>query len=357
MHCIVGVMQEGSREGSLETIRQMESRYTIGKQIGKGGAGLVFKGFDTFLKRDVAIKRILDPKNATKDEVDTAARNLLSEAQTLSTLNHPNIVTVFDVGIDDQGGYVVMELLEGETLYDTVHRGVLTQEDFVAMAIQTMEALIAAHSINLIHRDLKPTNVMVVWQPSGRFHTKLLDYGLSKFSATPSVQTSNQDGTVMGSILFMAPEQFERQELDERTDLYAMGCVYYFSLCGEYPYDGENPSEVMKSHLEHRVTPLEKLRPDLAPSICQWVMWLINRDMDNRPDNARAALALLPMHPDRSHEQDLQEIPVEKTGKVKTLAIPIVPPVQGANVPTGFVIVKGGANSQGAGKKGSTTTL
>jgi len=334
----------------------MEARYTIGKQIGAGGAGLVYHGFDTFLKRDVAIKRILDPKNATEEEVKTAARNLIAEAQTLSTLNHPNIVTVFDVGIDDQGGYVVMELLEGETLYHTVARGVLTEEDFVAMAVQTMEALIAAHSINLLHRDIKSTNIMVIWQPSGRFHAKILDYGLSKFSPKPSIQTSDQDGTILGSILFMSPEQFERGELDARTDLYSMGCVYYYSLTGSYPYDGDNHQDIMTSHLEHRVTPLEELRPDLSPSVCQWVMWLINRNMENRPKNAQEALAILPMQPDQAIEQSLQEVPVEKTGKVKRIAIPTSPPVQGANVPTGFVVVRGGLD-QASGKKGSTTTL
>lgn len=336
----------------------MDERYEIGDQIGKGGGGLVFRGYDTFLKRDVAIKRILTKDKASEDEVKTAGRNLLGEAQTLSTLNHANIVTVFDVGIDETGGFVVMELLDGETLYDTVERGVLTQEDFVELAIQTMEALIAAHAVNVMHRDLKPTNVMVIWQPSGRFQTKILDFGLAKFSKKPSVQTLNQDGTVMGSILFMAPEQFERQELDERTDLYSIGCVYYHSLCGKYPYDGETSADVMNSHLDHRVTPLEILRPDLAPSICQWVMWLINRDIDNRPDSAKAALELLPRHPERPKEQKLQEIPVEKTGKVKLMAIaPVEQPVQGANVPQGLVKIPGGTTTLITGKPGSSTTL
>lgn len=336
----------------------MDERYEIGKEIGKGGGGLVFRGYDTFLKRDVAIKRILDAENATEEEVKVAARNLLGEAQTLSTLNHPNIVTVFDVGMDEQGGFVVMELLDGETLYDTVERGVLTQEDFVELAIQSMEALIAAHAVNVMHRDLKPTNVMVIWQPSGRFQTKILDFGLAKFSKKPSVQTLNQDGTVMGSILFMAPEQFERQELDDRTDLYSMGCVYYQSLCGNYPYDGETSADVMNSHLEHRVVPLEIVRPDLAPSICQWVMWLINRDIDNRPDNARAALELLPRNPELAKEQQLQDVPVEKTGKVKlSMVKPVAAPVQGANVPKSLVTVPGGSTTLLAGNVGTNTAV
>ena len=333
----------------------MDKRYEIGQRIGKGGGGQVFSAYDTFLKRDVAVKRILTADRASEDEVKTAARNLLGEAQTLSTLSHPNIVTVFDVGIDNEGGFVVMELLKGETLYDTVDRGVLTQDDFVEMGIQTLEALMAAHDVSVMHRDLKPTNVMVIWQPSGRFQTKILDFGLAKFSKTPTVQTLNQDGTVMGSILFMAPEQFERQQLDERTDLYSMGCVYYHSLCGQYPYDGETSADVMNAHLEHRVTPLEILRPDLAPSICQWVMWLINRDIDNRPDDAREALELLPKHPDLAKEQELQQIPVEKTGKVKLVAVkPVEEPVQGANAPKGLVTLPGGARTTLlAGKPGA----
>ena len=132
----------------------------------------------------------------------------------------------------------------------------------------------------------------------------------------------------MGSILFMAPEQFERQALDDRTDLYSIGCVYYQALSGNYPYDGETSADVMNAHLEHRVTPLEIVRPDLAPSICQWVMWLINRDIDNRPDDAHAALELLPRHPDLAKEQALQDVPVEKTGKVKLATIkPVKAPV------------------------------
>jgi serine/threonine protein kinase len=335
----------------------MDQRYTIGKRIGTGKSGLVHRGFDTFLKREVVIKRVLDPKKATEDEIKAAAKKLIKEAQTLSSLNHPNAVTVLDVGIDEQGGYVVMELLEGETLTQTIERDVLTQEDFVEMATQTMEALIAAHAGNLIHRNLKPSNLMIIWQPSGRFITKILDIGLSKFSPKPSLQTSNTDGTIMGSIPYMSPEQFERQELDARTDLYSIGCVYYYALSGQYAYEGNSQVEIMNSHMKHKVTPLAILRPDLAPSICQWVMWLINRDVDNRPDDAQEALKFLPMQLNPAYALDLQEIPVEKTGKVQPLAAQSVPPpVQGANLPPGFEIVRGGLNET-TGKRGSTTTL
>lgn len=317
----------------------MADRYQIEGEIGKGGEGSVHKAFDTQLKRHVALKRVLTTSRATPEEVDAAADSLIAEAQTLSSLNHPNIVTVFDVGKDEEGGFVVMELLNGETLDDTVARGVLTQEDFKEVVMQTLEALIAAQSINVVHRDLKPTNVMVIWQPSGRFQTKILDFGLAKFSKNPSVQTMGQDESVMGSIYFMAPEQFERAELDERTDLYSMGCVYYHSLTGLYPFRGETAPLVMNSHLQHRVTPLEKLRPDLAPSICQWVMWLINRDIANRPDNARMALDHFPQHPEMPEEQVLQAIPVEESTAGMTTGIQAVVPAHAAEAPSGMVML------------------
>ncbi len=318
----------------------MADRYKIEGEIGKGGEGSVHKAYDTQLKRHVALKRVLTPGEATPEEVEKAADSLISEAQTLSSLSHPNIVTVFDVGKDEEGGFVVMELLNGETLDDTVARGVLTQEDFIEVVTQTMEALIAAQSINVVHRDLKPTNVMVIWQPSGRFQTKILDFGLAKFSKNPSVQTMDQDESVMGSIDFRAPEQFERAELDERTDLYSMGCVYYHSLTGLYPFRGETAPLVMNSHLQHRVTPLEKLRPDLAPSICQWVMWLINRDIDNRPDNARVALDHFPKNPEMPGEQVLQAIPVEETVSGMTTGVQAVVATHAAEAPTGMVVLE-----------------
>lgn len=323
----------------------MAGRYTIEGEIGKGGEGSVHKAYDTQLKRHVALKRVLTPGEATPEEVEKAADSLIAEAQTLSSLSHPNIVTVFDVGKDDEGGFVVMELLNGETLDDTVARGVLTQEDFIEVVTQTMEALIAAQSINVVHRDLKPTNVMVIWQPSGRFQTKILDFGLAKFSKNPSVQTMDQDESVMGSIYFMAPEQFERAELDERTDLYSMGCVYYHSLTGLYPFRGETAPLVMNSHLQHRVTPLDKLRPDLAPSICQWVMWLINRDIDNRPDNARVALDHFPQHPEMPEEQVLQAIPIEESSSGMTTGVQAVVATHAAEAPTGMVML---ANETGS---------
>ncbi len=333
----------------------MSKRYEIREQIGKGGLGAVYKAFDTQLHREVAIKRVLSASQATEEEVKEAADKLIAEAQTLSSLNHPNIVTVFDVGQDEEGGFVVMELLKGETLDETVARGVLTQEDFTEVVYQTLEALISAQANNVIHRDIKPTNIMVIWQASGKFQIKILDFGLAKFSKTPSVQTMDQEESVMGSIFFMAPEQFERGELDARTDLYQMGCVYYNALTGQYPFNGETAPQVMNAHLQHRVIPLEQIRPDLSPSICQWVMWMINRDISHRPADAREALKHWPRNPEAPGAAPLKVLPVEDTPQVSTGEVTVVRVVRSAAAPPSLIVPGNTGSAPIATAVGSST--
>jgi serine/threonine protein kinase len=272
----------------------MNDRYQIVKKIGQGGIGAVYEAFDTQLKRKVALKRVLTPDQASPQAVSEAAESLMQEATTMSTLNHPNIVSVYDVGRDDLGGFVVMELLAGETLDQTIAESVLTLEDFREVVNQTLEGLIAAQAADMLHRDLKPGNVMVIWRPSGKFQLKILDFGLAKVSQNPSKQTIDQGDAILGSIFFMAPEQFERAALTFASDLYAMGAIYYFTLTGKYPFNGPSAPAVMAAHLLHDVTSLEELRPDLPPEICQWVMWLINRNPEDRPQSAREALDLFP---------------------------------------------------------------
>ena len=265
-----------------------EERYEIKEKLGQGGVGAVYKAFDTQLNREVAIKRVL--ADGGYDDQEEATKHLLKEATALSSVQHPHIVTVYDAGVDADGPYVVMELIDGKTLDQMVDRGTLTWSDLREIALQSQEALIAAQDLNLVHRDLKPSNVMVCWLPSGKFQVKIVDFGLAKFSATPSLQTIDHGDAVFGSIFFMAPEQFERTPLDKCTDMYAMGCLYYYSLTGEFPFSGETAASVMASHLQHHVTPLHELRPDIPRWGADWVMWHIERDMNARPQDARAAL-------------------------------------------------------------------
>jgi serine/threonine protein kinase len=267
-----------------------DERYEIRGKIGQGGVGAVYRAYDTQLRREVAIKRVLADESEGFENQELATNNLLKEATALSSVQHPHICTVYDAGIDKDGPFVVMELINGKTLDEMVERGTLTFDDFREVAIQSQEAMIAAQDLDLVHRDLKPSNVMVCWLPSGRFQVKLVDFGLAKFSAKPSLQTIDHGDAVFGSIFFMAPEQFERTPLDRRTDMYALGCMYYYSLAGTYPFNGDSAPQVMAGHLQNSVQPLHELRPDLPAWVCQWVMWHIARNMDDRPESARVSL-------------------------------------------------------------------
>ncbi len=267
----------------------MEDRYEIREKIGQGGLGSVYRAYDTRMKRDVAIKRISGDDD-DKELLQEATRQLIKEAGSLASLQHPHIVTIYDVGSDEDGPFVVMELITGKTLDELVERAPLTWPDFRELAMQSQEALIAAQELELVHRDLKPGNVMLNWLPSGKFQVKIVDFGLAKLTPKPSLQTLDQSDSVFGSIFFMAPEQFERKPLDFRTDMYAIGCVYYHALTGAYPFDGETGPQVMAAHLQHQVAPIREVRPEIPLWACDWIMWHINRHPDDRPPSARDAL-------------------------------------------------------------------
>lgn len=264
----------------------MSDRYQFKEQIGKGGLGIVYRGYDTHLNREVAIKRV---RIECGEPVEELTANLLEEARTLSALNNPYIVTVHDVGHDEEGPFVVMELLNGETLEQVIEKSVLPIPEFELLVNDTLEGLVGAQSVDLLHRDLKPANIMLSWLPSGKFQVKILDFGLAKFSPKPSTQTVDHGDSILGSIYFMAPEQFERKPLDFRTDLYSLGAIYYYCLTGHYPFDGDNAVAVMMSHINHDVRPLTEVRPDVPSYLWQWIEGLMARRMEERPANAGEA--------------------------------------------------------------------
>jgi|GEM_PF-394882 len=338
----------------------MSDRYEIKSKLAEGGLGAVYLAHDSNLDREVALKRVLP--EAIGDDPEAAA-SLVKEAKVLSSLQHPNIVTVYDVGNDDKGPYVVMEYLKGETLDKTMKRGALPQGDFEQLVTQCLEGLIAAQAVGLVHRDLKPANIMVIWHASGKFQLKILDFGLAKFSRQPSKQTIDQGNAIMGSIYFMAPEQFERGDLDGRTDLYSIGAIFYYTLTTQYPYQGDSAPEVMASHLQHTYHPLSKLRPDLPAWIGEWIDWLMSRQAKHRPASAKEALNFFRKESFRSvadretfaaeHEQKLaaakaarqqkqaqaQAAAASATGKLATPGqAPTTPQIAGAGQQTGKLV-------------------
>lgn len=268
---------------------KLESRYQFHSLLGEGGAGEVFAAWDDHLKRTVAIKRI---KPHGLD--DSKLVNPWSEAIRLASIRHANIVTVYDMGKDNDIPYIVMEHVQGETIDERVaSQGSFGLEDFVELARQSLEGLLAAHHAGLIHRDLKPSNIMLTPLPNVAFRVKILDFGMAKFLSTPSAQTMDIDGSIIGSIPWISPEQLSAKAVDARSDLYSLGCVFYYALSGKEPYAGSNTMEVIAAHLSHDVIHLEKHRPDISPMLAQWVMALINLEPADRYQSAMQALNAL----------------------------------------------------------------
>jgi tRNA A-37 threonylcarbamoyl transferase component Bud32 len=265
----------------------MNTRYQVKEPLASGGRGDVLRGWDSQLGREVAIKRV---RRDVEGDNGSMIEDLVREARTLSTVQHPNVVTVYDAGSDDEGAFIVMELVKGETLETIVERGALTEGDFRSLVEQTLDGLLAAHQAGVIHLDLKPQNLMLTWLPGGGFQVKILDFGLAMATRQPVEQEMDDEGAIFGSIYFMAPEQFERVPVDVRTDLYALGCIFYFALTQRYPFNGELGLQVMTAHLQHKRVALERLRPDLSAFVTAWVEWLMSRLPEDRPESSGVAL-------------------------------------------------------------------
>jgi len=265
-----------------------EQRYKIYEKMGAGGVGAVFRAYDSQLKRWVAIKRLLSATEISKDDPDTA--ELRREADTLASLRNPNIVTIFDVASDEEGLFIVMELLEGEDLSDVLARGPLSYDDFKELATQSLEGLLAAHQNHILHRDIKPENIKIERLPGGRLQSKIIDFGLARAGLRARKQTEDQAGTVMGSIFYMAPEQLTREPVDARTDLYSLGCVFYEALSGKRAFDGESMNDVIDKHINHEIVPLHVVAPYVQPWLSAWVLRLMSGKPDDRPTDAGQAI-------------------------------------------------------------------
>ncbi|WP_395748743.1 serine/threonine-protein kinase [Prosthecobacter sp.] len=263
----------------------MNDRYELLAPIAEGGLGTVFRALDRQMGREVAVKRLLP---ATAGNSAAALDALLHEARRQSALHHPSIVSVIEAGTDSQGAFIAMELVHGETLEARLTRSALTLAEFHDLVLQTLAALDAAHSAGVIHLDLKPENLMLAHHPDGGIHVKILDFGLARDLENTALEPT--PSPVQGSIFFMAPEQFQRAPVDVRTDIYSLGCLFYYAWAHQPPFAGETKPQVMVSHLYHRTTPLSQVRPGLPERTVRWIEWLTSRHPADRPASVAAAL-------------------------------------------------------------------
>src|SRR5689334_19728333 len=247
--------------------------YEIVAPIGAGGMGEVYRARDTRLERTVAVKIL--PSHLSSDA--EARQRFEREARAISSLNHPNICTLYDVGHQDGVDYLVMEFLEGETLAARLARGALPLEQFLKYAMDICEGLDRAHRGGVVHRDLKPGNVMLA--KSG---AKLMDFGLAKqkpavpaglssLAATMTTPAGSHpltaQGTVVGTFQYMSPEQVEGKEADARSDIFALGAVLYEMATGKRAFEGKTAASAMAAVLEREPAPISSVQPMTPPAM------------------------------------------------------------------------------------------
>ena len=258
--------------------------YEILSTIGAGGMGEVYKARDTRLDRIVAIK-VLPTHLADRAEL---RERFEREAKTIASLNHPHICVLHDIGQQDGIDYLVMEYLEGETLAQRLQKGALPLEQVLQYAIEIADALDKAHRKGITHRDLKPGNIMPT-----KTGTKLLDFGLAKLKqdvapATPESQLATMkggvtgEGTILGTLQYMAPEQVEAKEVDARTDIFAFGVVVYEMATGKKAFEGKSSASVMAKIMEAEPPSMASLTPMTPPALDRVVKRCLAKDPDKR---------------------------------------------------------------------------
>lgn len=262
--------------------------YEIETLLGTGGMGEVYRAQDTRLNRTVAIK-VLSRQLSSSPEL---RQRFEREARTISQLSHSNVCALYDVGLDGETPYLVMEYLQGEMLSSCLAKGALTLQQTLRFGTEIAEALAAAHRLGIVHRDLKPGNVML--ERSGM---KLLDFGLAKAAAGPAAPASGseiatrtditQAGTILGTVPYMAPEQLEGKETDARTDIFALGAVLYEMATGTRAFRGTSQASIISAILKDDPAPIATLQPLCPPSLDYAIRTCLAKGPEDRWQSAR----------------------------------------------------------------------
>ena len=257
--------------------------YEIVEPLGAGGMGEVYRARDTRLGRDVAIKIL--PEQLSKDSI--RKQRFEREARTISSLNHPNICTLHDIGSQDGVDYLVMECVEGETLAKRLEKGSLPLEQVLKYGAQIADALDKAHRAGIVHRDLKPGNIMLTASDA-----KLLDFGLAKPAAplvsgmtlTAAVPTTpvTQEGMVVGTFQYMSPEQVEGKEVDGRSDIFSLGAVLYEALTGQRAFQGKSQLSIASAILEKEPKSISSIKPMTPPVLDHAIKKCLAKTPDER---------------------------------------------------------------------------
>lgn len=270
--------------------RTIAGRYRVERRIARGGMGVVYVATHLRLQRPVVFKVLSEH---LEDDEKASAR-FEQEALGLSRLNHPNIVTVHDFGVEDGVTYIVMEYVPGLTLSDVLRRdGVMTFERFLPLGAQIIEAIGAAHQKEIVHRDIKPANIMIVSEPGEPDLVKVLDFGLARLTSSSLDITKDN---LVGTVSYVAPEVVKGSRAGKAADVYALGVLFYFLLTGRKPFKAEDDLSVLYKHVHDAPTPMSELLPaasDVPAEFVDLIARCLDKEPSRRPADGRELLEAL----------------------------------------------------------------
>jgi beta-lactam-binding protein with PASTA domain/tRNA A-37 threonylcarbamoyl transferase component Bud32 len=285
------------------------NRYEIIAKLGSGGMAHVYRARCTVLNRIVTVKVMRKELAEDKDFV----HRFQIEAQAVALLSHPNIVSIYDVGEENGLPYLVMEYVEGDNLKEIIRqKGALSPAETVNIGIQVCAALDHAHSKGIIHRDIKPHNILVT--PGGR--VKVADFGMARFLSVPGA-TVTQSGTVMGSVHYFSPEQARGEEASYQSDLYSLGVVLYEAVSGHVPYQGDNPITIALKHIQEQPPGLRLENPSIPEELEQIILKAMARDKEMRFKSAKEMQKALSYSGEFSGTQEEE--------RTRSIPIPVIP--------------------------------
>ncbi|HEY6769891.1 MAG TPA: protein kinase [Candidatus Sulfotelmatobacter sp.] len=300
--------------------------YEIQASVGAGGMGEVYRARDGRLNREVAIKILPASFSADPDRLQRFAL----EARAAAALNHPNILSIFDIGDDQAAPYVVSELLEGETLRDRLRNGPVSTRKAIDYACQVASGLAAAHEKGIVHRDLKPENIFIT--NDGR--AKILDFGLAKFTRpesdnsgdAPTQQIATDAGTVMGTVGYMAPEQVRGKASDSRSDIFSFGAILYEMLSGKRAFHGDSPVDTMSAILKEDPPDLSETNRNVSPALERIVCHCLEKNPSERFQSARDVAFNLEALTDisTSSRGGMQAMPLEERPSARSWLMPLL---------------------------------
>ncbi len=304
--------------------RSVGGRYTITQRIGAGGMGVVYKAKQGAVDRDVAIKVLLSKPVEDSDEYDTLVQRFHLEARAASKLSHPNTITIYDFGQDQELLYIAMEFLAGQSLEGVMKKGAMGPQRTVRIIMQACNSLSEAHKKNIVHRDIKPDNIFLISMGGEPDFVKVLDFGVAKLRGPEKDKTLTKAGMIFGTPKYMSPEQARCMPLDSRSDIYALGVMMYQMLMGSVPFDADDHVSILLMHCSEPPEPFAKRRPDLQipPELEAVVFKALMKDRDARYQSVDEMAAAL------------EQIAAKFQFVARTGLLPTVPSYQSGNNPT-----------------------